>query len=104
MSPRTSAFLSLALAIVSVLGTLTLAYGLVYPSGALDTKLPIVLAIFVGVMSGQLAAALALRAHRRANAEPERFFALVALVLGAFFSFVMVLGFGIPVLLLGVHD
>ena len=104
MNPRVVSFIALAQGALAVLGSLTLAYGLVYPSGAHDTKLPLVAAIFAGALCAQLAAAFALRSYRGARSEPERFFALLALTTSVFCLFVLVLGFGIPTLVLGVHD
>jgi hypothetical protein len=104
MNPRVISCLSLGLGISAVLGTLTLAYGLVYPSGAHETKLPLVLAICGGALAAQLALALGLRSHRRSANESERFFALLTLAIASFFLFVVVFGFGIPAWVLGVHD
>jgi len=104
MSTRTVTFASLALGSASVLGTLTLVYGLVYPSANAATKLPLLAAIVAGALLAQLAAAFSLRTLRRADTESERFFALLSLVSAVFFSFVIVFGFGIPALVLGVHD
>ena len=104
MNPRAISFLALALGALAVLGSLTLAYGLVYPSGAHETKLPLVAGIAAGALGAQLAAAFALGTYRGARSEAERFFALLALATSAFFLFVVVFGFGIPALVLGVHD
>jgi hypothetical protein len=104
MNARVISCAALALGTLAVLGTLTLAYGLVYPSGAHETKLPLVLAICGGAICAQFAVVFGLRSHRRADGEAERFFALLSLATAAFFLFVVVLGFGIPALVLGVHD
>jgi len=104
MNPRIISGMSLALGSLAVLGTLTLAYGLVYPSGAHETKLPLLLAICGGALVAQFALAFGLRGHRRAEGEPERFFALLTWATAAFFLFVVVFGFGIPAWVLGVHD
>jgi len=104
MKPRMSSFLALALGIFTILGTQMLAYGLVYPSGAHHTKLPIFCALLGGALSASSATALALRSHRLAGNDSERFFALLAWATTAFFLFVVVLGFGIPALVLGTHD
>ena len=104
MNPRAISFASLALSTLAVLGTLTLAYGLVYPSGAHETKLPLTWALFGGALLAQLAAAFAFRTYRLASSESERFFASLALATAAFCLFVLVFGFGIPTLVLGVHD
>ena len=104
MNARVVSSVSLALATLAVLGTLALAYGLVYPSGAHETKLPLLLAICGGALCAQLALAFGVRTYRRAGSEPERFFALLALSVAAFSLFVLVFGFGIPAWVLGVHD
>ena len=104
MSSRVRSFLALSLGVLAVLGTLTLAYGLVYPSGTRNSKAPLAWALAGGVGCASFAVSLALAAHRRASKESERFFALLALILGAYFLFVMALGFGIPAFVLGVHD
>jgi choline-glycine betaine transporter len=104
MNSRAISFGSLALATSAVLGALTLAYGLVYPSGAHDSKLPLAIAIVAGALCAQSAALLGFRTYRRARSEPDRFFALLVLATSAFFLFVVVFGFGIPALVLGVHD
>lgn len=104
MSSRTRSFLALALGTLAVLGTLTLAYGLVYPSGTHNSKAPLAWAIGGGALLSLLALFIGFGARRTARDEPERFFALLAWVLGAFFLFVMTLGFGIPAFVLGVHD
>jgi hypothetical protein len=104
MSSRTRSFIALALGTLAVLGTLTLAYGLVYPSGARDDKWPIFWAIFGGAVFTFAAVLLSVTALRRAGAESERFFARIAWMVGAFFLFVMIFGFGIPAFVLGVQD
>lgn len=104
MNSRTRSVSGLALGTFGVLGTLALAYGLVYPSSAHDEKAPIFAALVGGAVVTLLAALIALAAHRRAVKESERFFALLALILGAFFLFVVACGFGLPALVLGVHD
>jgi hypothetical protein len=104
MNPRTLTFASLALGTASALGTLTLAYGLVYPSAAAGTKLPLAGVIVLGAIVAQAAALFSLRTLRLAKSESERFFALLTLLSAVFFSFVIVFGFGIPALVLGVHD
>lgn len=104
MSSRHRSLIALLLSTVAVLGTLLLVYGLVYPSGAHGTKAPLAWAIGAGALGGLVAVFIGLGAGRRASEEPERFFALLAWVLGAFFLFVLSLGFGIPALFLGVHD
>lgn len=104
MSSRTRSFVALALGTLAVLGTLMLMYGLVYPSGARNSKVPLVWAIAGGTGCALLAVVLSLVAHRRASKESERFFALLALTIAGFFMFVMALGFGIPAFVLGLHD
>jgi hypothetical protein len=104
MSSRNRAFAALALGTLAVLGTLTCAYGLVYPSEAQGDKTPIFLAIVGGAIFTLAAVVLGLGAQRRARKESERFFALLAWVVGAYFLFVVALGFGIPALVLGVND
>ena len=104
MKPRVSSFLTLSLGILTVLGTQVLAYGLVYPSGARDSKLPLACALVGGALCAQALTALGLRSYRLAGSESERFFALLAWSMTAFFLFVVVLGFGIPTWVLGLHD
>lgn len=104
MNSRVRAFGGLALSTLAVLGTLSLAYGLVYPSRAQGDKAPVVAALIGGALLTLVAGLLALVAYRRAAKESERFFALLALIVGAFFLFVVVCGFGLPALVLGVHD
>lgn len=104
MNSRPRALGGLVLGTVAVLGTLSLAYGLVYPSGARGDKAPIAAAIVGGALAALLAVLLALFAHRGAVKESERFFALLALLVGAFFLFVVAFGFGLPAIVLGVHD
>ena len=104
MNSRVRSVVALTLGASAVLGTLTLAYGLVYPSGSHFSKAPLAAAIAGGTGCALLALVLALAAHRRASKDSERFFALLAVVLGAYFVFVTALGFGIPALILGVRD
>lgn len=104
MSSPARSFAALSLGTLAVLGTLTLAYGLVYPSGAHGSKAPLAWAIGAGIGAGSLAVLVGLAARRRASTESERFFALLVLALGGYFLFVMALGFGIPAFVLGVHD
>jgi len=104
MTSRTTAFGALALAILAALGTLSLSYGLVYPAGAHQTKAPIALSILAGALTAAVAAWLSARAHRRAALDSERFVALLAGVISAFFLFFIVFGFAIPALILGPHD
>jgi hypothetical protein len=104
VSCRTRSLVALGLGALAVLGTLTLAYGLVYPSGAQDTKSPVSCAIVGGVFCALMAVFISLAARRRAEKDSERFVAQLALVLGAFFLCVVALGFGIPAFVLGVHD
>jgi len=104
MNSRLISCVSLTLASVAVLGTLSLAYGLVYPSGAHETKLPLALAIVAGAVTAQIAVSFGRRTHRRAASDSERFFAGLVWAAAAFFLFVIVFGFGLPALVVGVHD
>jgi len=104
MSSRTTAFCALTLAIVAALGSLSLSYGLVYPAGAQQTKAPIALSILAGALTAAVAGWLSARAHRSAALDSERFVAVLAGVISAFFLFVVVFGFAIPALILGPHD
>ncbi|HET7544722.1 MAG TPA: hypothetical protein VFK05_32860 [Polyangiaceae bacterium] len=104
MSTRATASLSLAVATLAALGTLTLAYGLVYPAASSSSKLSIAAAVFGGALLVAVASSLALWARRHAAQESELFLSLLALSLSVFFLFVVVLGLGIPALVLGVHD
>jgi len=104
MNQRLVSCMSLSLATVAVLGTLSLAYGLVYPSGAHETKLPLAAAIVCGAVSARLAVAFGRRSHHHAASDSERFFAGLAWAAAAFFLFVIVFGFGLPALVVGVHD
>lgn len=104
MSTRATSSLSLAVATIAALGTLTLAYGLVYPAGGSNSKLPIAAAIAGGALLVAIAGFLALGARRHAAQESEQFLSLLALSLSIFFLFVVVLGLGIPAFVLGAHD
>jgi hypothetical protein len=104
MTPRSTAFFALTVAIVAALGSLSLSYGLVYPSGAHHSKVPIALSILAGALTAAVAGWLSARAHRHAALDSERFVALLAGVISAFFLFVIVFGFAIPALILGPHD
>lgn len=104
MSSRNGAFLALCIATAAVLGSQTLSYGLVYPSQSAHSKVPVLLGTLCGVLSSAVAIWLSARAKREASGPSERFMALLSLVLGCFFLFVVVAGFGIPVLFLAVRD
>jgi hypothetical protein len=104
MSPRSLAFSSLTLGSVAALAALGASYGLVYPARAHHSKVPLALALAVGSLAACLAGWLSLTAHRRARQESERFLALLSLVLSGFFLFVIVIGFGIPDLILEARD
>lgn len=104
MSSRNAAFLALCLGTAAVLGSQTLCYGLVYPSQSAHNKLPIVLGALCGVLSSVVAIWLSARARRDAAERSERFMALLSLALGCFFLFIVVAGFGIPVVLLSPRD
>jgi hypothetical protein len=104
MNSRVASFVALTLGALAALGTLTSAYGLVYPSGSHDTKQPLAWAIFAGALLAQLGLVIGFRSYRGARSESERFFALLALASAAFMLFLVVFGFGIPALVLGVHD
>src|SRR3954469_15505790 len=101
---RGRAFLALVIGAVAALGTQATSYGLVYPAADRGTKSPLVLALVAGTLLAALAAWMSVRAHRRASMPPERFLALLALVLSCFFLFVVVLGFGVPDIFLGAKD
>jgi hypothetical protein len=104
MNTRPLALLGLVLGISAVLGSLTLSYGLVHVSARVGTRTPLVLAVALGAAAAALAAVFSLRSARRSASESERFFALLSLVLSAFFLFVIVLGYGLPQLFLRPED
>ena len=104
MSSRLHSFLSLALGTVAALGTLSAAFGLVYPARGYGSKLPVLAALISGALLTCGALVLGLFAKRRAVQESEHFMARVALSVSGFFLFVVALGFGIPCLLLGAQD
>ncbi len=104
MNQRSLGFVSIALGSLAALGALTASYGLVYPAHGQHTKLPLWLALLAGALVACLAGGLSLAAHRRASGQSERFVALLALVLSAFFLFIVVFGFGIPNIVLGTGD
>ncbi|HKO46127.1 MAG TPA: hypothetical protein VJV79_00300 [Polyangiaceae bacterium] len=104
MSSRMHSVLSISLAAASVLGTLSAAYGLVYPARSYGGKPLVLVAVVGGALLTCGALWLALFAQRRASKDSERFFARLALCLSGFLLFVVVLGFGIPCLLLGAND
>jgi hypothetical protein len=104
MKPTVAAFLALALASITTLGAQVVSYGLVYPARAENSKFPLILALLSGTIATVCAIVLALVAFRRASLDSERFTALLSLLLGAFFLFVVVAGFGIPELFLEPRD
>ena len=104
MSSRNSAFLALVIGTAATLCAQVLSYGLVYPAGARHSKSPLALALLGGALGVGFAAWLSFGAYRRASLPAERFLALLSLVLSAFFLFVVLAGFGIPDLMLGVRD
>lgn len=104
MTPRNAVAAALTVASVAVLGTQILSYGLVYPAGAAHTKSPIGLAVLGGALLAGGCAVASFRALRRAEGDAERFTALLGLVLSGFFLFVVVIGFGVPSLILSPKD
>jgi hypothetical protein len=103
VTPRKLVALSLALAIVAVLGSQILSYGLVYPAAAAG-KWPLAAALAAGATLASVSGALSWHALRRSAAGSERFVAGLGLALSGFLLFVVLFGFGIPDLFLGVKD
>jgi hypothetical protein len=104
MSCRTLAFLGLVLGAFTALAAETLSYSLVYPAATRGSKLLIAVAVLLGVFIEGVAVAMCWRALHRSVLASERFFGVLALALSGFFLFVVLFGFGIPGLVLGVKD
>jgi hypothetical protein len=103
MSSRFLAVGGLVLGAFAVLASQVLSYGLVYPARS-HGKFPLYLALFGGVALCAVAAWLARRALRGEALESVRFLALVSFAISAFFLFVVLVGYGIPNLLLSPLD
>jgi hypothetical protein len=84
---------------------LGLSYYLVYPSQALEAKWPLHVASIVAAVfaASGIVAARRVLARKDEAAKVDEFLAVCGIALNAF-SLLLVIGFAIPKLVLGVHD
>ncbi len=104
MNARSQASLALALGSFAALASQSLSYALVYPAAARGSKVPVVLALVFGAVTAALAVVLGWRALARSRLPSERFLSLLAVALSGFFLLLVVVGFGIPELVLSPKD
>jgi cytochrome c oxidase subunit III len=104
MNPRSLASRGMILGGGAALATQIVSYALVYPAAKWQSKTPVVIALLGGAGVAVVAVMLSVWALRRSRLESERFLSLLAIVLNAFFLFIVLVGFGVPALFLGARD
>jgi hypothetical protein len=104
LNTRSLSLLALCSAVLATLGSQLLCYGLVYPAAARASKLPLVAGLALGASITLLSCLVSLISLRRAAVPAEKFFALLSAAVSGFLLFVVLAGFGIPQLLLGLKD
>jgi hypothetical protein len=106
MSPRATAVLAIFFGPAACAADQLFSYMLVYPAAAANDKTMLHVLTLVAAVIAAVGIFLSWRVLRRKTEvfEVDRFLALFGMVLNAFFLLVLVVGFGIPKLLLHATD